>query len=217
MRFMSIKVLIADDHKIIAHSLKVSLERAGKEVVGIASNGREAVEMAEELQPHVVVMDLAMPVMDGVDAAKAILKNNRHVRVTVLSGISQKDRIFAAMKVGATAYVLKSDDYSELIRAIDSVLENKYYLSPDIAKVVVEIMLESAGDSPNSSRPSLTSREKEVLRHIADGHPTKRIADMLNVSSKTVESHRSQIMNKLGLRSVAELTRYALREGIVTS
>lgn len=215
---MSIRLVLADDHAMMREGLKSLI---GKEpdlaVVGEADNGVETVELAQKAGAHVVVMDVAMPDLNGIEATRKLLKANPSIKVVALSGHANREFVREMLKVGASAYVLKSRAYEELVRAIREVVKGKKYLSPDVACGVVDEYVEiSSSKSVNPAFVVLTDREREVLQQIAEGRSTKEVADALSVSVKTVETHRRNIMEKLNLRSVAELTKYAIREGITS-
>ena len=186
-------------------------------VIGEADNGKDTIELARKTGAQVVVMDVAMPDLNGIEATRKLVKLNPNIKVVALSGHANREFGREMLKAGASAYVLKSRAYEELVRAIREVIQGKKYLSPDIARGVVD---EYVGlSSPLSANPAfvvLTDREREALQQIAEGKSTKEVADALGVSVKTVETHRRNIMEKLNLHSVAELTKYAIREGLTT-
>jgi DNA-binding NarL/FixJ family response regulator len=192
-------------------------KESGLEVVGEADNGKATLELARKVGPHIVVMDVAMPDMNGIEATRKLLKASPNVKVVALSGHANREFVREMLKAGASAYVLKSRAYEELVRAIREVVKGKKYLSPDIAQGVVDEYVEMS--SSVSAQPVfvvLTDREREALQLIAEGKSTKDVAVALSVSVKTVETHRHNIMDKLNLHSVAELTKYAIREGITS-
>ena len=212
---MSIRLLIADDHQIVRQGLRTMLERnADFTVVGEAEDGRSAVRMSGELKPDVVVMDIGMPDLNGVEATRQLTAGQPHVRVVGLS--MHADRRFAAemLKAGAKAYLLKDGAFDELATAIRSVAAGRVYLTARVADVVVQSYADTNHDESPSAFRRLSPREREVLQLMAEGRATKEIASDLDVSVKTVETHRRQIMEKLNLFSVAELTKYAVREGL---
>jgi DNA-binding NarL/FixJ family response regulator len=213
---MIIKVILADDHQIIRDGLRSLLENEPDiEIVGEANNGRVAVQMAQELQPNVVVMDITMPDLNGIEATRQILTKTSRVKVLALSMHSDEQFVAGVLAAGASGYILKDCTLVELIRAIRTVAMNQTYLSPRITNVVIEgYVCHSA--TPASSMSTLTIREREVLQLIAEGKTVKEIAAALYVSHKTVEKHREQIMRKLNIHSVAELTKYAIRKGLTT-
>ena len=215
---MSIRLLIADDHKIMREGLKSLVEKESDiTVVGEAETGAMAVSMAQKLAPNIVVIDIAMPDLNGIDAARKIVKTNRNVKIVALSAHADQHFIREMMTAGASAYILKDTAYEELIRAIREVMKGKKYLSPDIARGVLDTYVKlSKSMSENPAFVVLTAREREVLQMIAEGKSTKEIAGDVEVSVKTIETHRRNIMEKLDLHSIAELTKYAIREGVTS-
>ena len=215
---MNVRLLLADDHAMMREGLKSLLgKEADLSVVGETDNGKDTIELARKSGAHVVVMDVAMPDLNGIEATRQLLKGNPNIKVVALSGHANREFVREMLKAGASAYVLKSRAYEELVRAIREVMKGKKYLSADVARGVVDEYLEIASSkSANPAFVVLTDREREALQLIAEGKSTKEVGDSLNVSVKTVETHRRNIMEKLNLRSVAELTKYAIREGITS-
>ena len=212
---MRCRVLIADDHGIVREGLKSLIEKENNlELVGMAENGRKALQMARKLQPDVIIMDIAMPDLNGIDATTQIINEIPAVKVIALSMHSEKQLIHGMLRAGAAGYLLKESAFEELIKAIRIVCTGKKYLSPDVTDIVLQDYFTPQISGNNTKTQDLTQREREVLQLIVEGHTTKKIASRLNISTKTVESHRSSIMSKLGLHSVAELTKYAVRTGI---
>ncbi len=206
-----VRVLVADDHEIVLQGLKTILDREGFEIVGEAADGREAVSRAIQVHPDLVVLDIGMPVMTGIEAATEIRKSVPSAKLILLTVHTENRYILEALRSGVRGYVLKSRAAGELIEAIQEVLKGKIYLSPGISQTVVEAYLQqSAGESE-----LLTRRELQVLQLVAEGKTTKEIATSLGVSVKTADSHRSNIMHKLKMHSVADLVRYAIRRGLV--
>ena len=215
---MEIRLVLADDHDMVREGLKALLDKeAGMQVVGEADNGAKTVALAARLVPHVVVMDVAMPDLNGIEATRRIVAGNPHTRVVALSGHANKEFVREMLTAGASAYVLKTHAYEELVRAVREVMKARKYLSPDIARGVVDdyvALSSSIGENPDFV--SLTDREREVLQELAEGKTTRDMAAALGVSVKTVETHRRNIMEKLNLHSVAELTKYAIRAGVTS-
>jgi two-component system, NarL family, response regulator NreC len=206
-----VRVLVADDHEIVLQGLKTVLDREGFEIVGEASDGAQAVALAVELRPDLIVMDISMPVMTGIEAAAQIRRSVPDAKLLLLTVHTENRYILEALRSGIRGYVLKSRAASELIEAIQEILNGRVYLSPGISQTVVEAYLQQN----NTDTESLTRRELQVLQLVAEGKTTKEIAAALDVSAKTADSHRSNIMHKLNLHSVADLVRYAIRRGLV--
>lgn len=214
---ITIRVLLADDHKIIRDGLKTLIEKeAGMEVVGEAENGRQTVRLAQKLRPNVVIMDVTMPDMNGIESTRKLVEEAPGVRVIGLSMHSDRRYILGMLEAGASGYLLKDCAFEELATAIRNVAGGNTYLSPRIADVVVKGYLDKTPGPAHGPGTALTPREREVLQLLAEGMAAKEIAAHLNVSVKTVETHRRNMMEKLGMRSIAELTKYAVREGLVS-
>jgi DNA-binding NarL/FixJ family response regulator len=214
---MSIRVLLVDDHQMLCEGLRALLEpEPDIEVVGVASHGREALRMARQLGPDLVVMDIGMAEMNGVEATRELRGQDPQCRVVMLSTYSDSRYVFAALAAGARGYVLKIDAHEELLRAIRSVMRGGNYLSPGITELVVQAGLNAAEGVRSLADQLLSAREREVLQLVAEGRTSSEIATRLHVSTRTVESHRHNLMEKLGLHSVAELTKFAVREGLTT-
>ncbi len=208
---MSGQVLIVDDHPLIRQGMRSLLEKHGFTVVGEAADGREATQLAQELEPDVAVLDLAMPLLNGLDAAREITRTSRRTK-TILVTIHTADQyVLEALQVGVRGYVLKSQATAELVQAIQEVIRGGRYLSPGISEAVVQAYLAKT-DLPADP---LSPREREVLQLIAEGKTTKDIAGLLGVSVKTIESHRVRLMEKLDIRQTAGLVRYAIRRGMI--
>jgi len=186
------------------------------EVVGEAENGRDAVRLAKELSPDLVIMDVTMPDLNGIDATRIITSGGNSTKVIALSMYSDKQYVQGMIQAGASGYLLKDCAFEELVNAIRAVIGGNTYLSPGIAGIVVQDYLNKLTHDRSSADTALTTREREVLQLIAEGKSTKEIANRLSVSVKTVETHRRQIMEKLGIYSIAELTKYAIREGLTS-
>ena len=214
---MKYRIIIADDHRIVRQGLRSLVEQENDlEVVGMAANGRQALQMSRRLIPDVVIMDISMPDLNGIDATSQIVKEVSGVKVIALSMHSEKQLIDGMLRAGAAGYLLKESAFEELIKAIRIVCTGKKYLSPDVTDIVLRDYLNPSIDNDHPLTPDLTLREREVLQLIVEGCATRKVANRLNISIKTVESHRSRIMNKLGLHTVAELTKYAVRRGITS-
>jgi len=215
---MGIRVLIADDHKIMLAGLRSLLEKQSDfDVVAEAENGRKAVQMALEKKPDVVVMDVSMPDLNGIEATTQIIEMLPDTRVIALSMHSDKRFVMGMLRAGAAGYLLKDCAAQELANAIHKVAGGKKYLSPEITGVVIDdFLLGSMPEGTPTSASLLSAREREVLQLIAEGWSTKQIASHLYVSIKTIETHRRQIMKKLDLHSIADLTKYAIREGFTS-
>lgn len=214
---MKHRILIAEDHRIVRDGLRALIDKEKDlEVAGMADNGRQALRMARKLKPDVVIMDISMPELNGIDATCQIVDEVPGVKVIALSMHSNKQLIQGMLRAGAAGYLLKESAFEELIKAMRMVCAGKKYLSPDVTDIVLRDYLNAPNDNGYPKKPGLTLREREVLQLIAEGCATREIAGRLNISLKTVESHRSKIMDKLGLHTVAELTKYAVRNGITS-
>jgi len=214
---MSTTVLLVDDHQMMRDGLRAVIEKEPElKVVGEADNGRAAVELARNLSPDVVVMDIAMPDMNGILATSVILSEFPKIKVLALSMIADGRFVYNMLRAGASGYLIKDCSFKELSRAIRRVMQNRTYLSPGIMDIVVQdyVMPPAYSASPDSF--NLTLREKEVLQLVAEGHSTAQIANSLHVSVKTIESHRQNLMEKLNTRGIAGLTKYAIREGLTS-
>ncbi|GAB4294537.1 MAG: response regulator transcription factor [Myxococcota bacterium] len=213
----TIRILIADDHKIMREGLKSLIDKQGDlEVVGEAENGREAVKLAEKLVPDIVLMDVAMPDLNGAEATKRLLAVQPNLKVLALSMHSDKMFVLNMLKAGAMGYLLKDCAFEELENAIRTVVSKKVYLSPQIAHIVVDDWKCNPEKAGGESVLPLSDREKEILQLLAEGKSTREIAAKLYVSIKTVDTHRRNIMEKLKVKSVAELTKIAIREGLTS-
>ena len=208
---MAIRVLLADDHQMVRQGLKILLESEGFVVVGEASDGHEAARLAQDLSPDVAVLDLAMPLMNGISAAKVIRQSGSHTRIIILTIHSEVQYVLEALRAGIRGYVLKRCAAEELVHAIREVLRGSTFLSSDISDVVVDAYLNRM-EFPSEA---LSARELQVLQLVAEGNTTKEIACLLNISAKTAESHRARIMEKLEVHETASLVRYAVRRGLV--
>lgn len=212
---MSIRIILADDHKITRQGLRSLIEgKEDMEVIAEAENGRGAVELAKQMKPDVIIMDVSMPDLNGVEATRQIIQDNPQMKVIALSMHSDSLFVSEMLKSGASGYLLKDCAFEELEQAVRTVTEAKAYLSPSISGIIVEDYLHKLSKAELSTTQVLTDREREVLQLIAEGQSTKQIALKLHISAKTVETHRRQIMNKLDMHTVAELTKYAIRKGL---
>lgn len=208
---MSLKILLADDHVVVRQGLRALLEQAGLTVVGEASDGHEAVQLARELRPDAVVLDLAMPRLNGLDAAREIMQASPRTVTILLTLYTEDHHVLAALRAGISAYVVKTQAVHELVHAIKEASRGAVYLSPSVSRAAVQAYLDKA----ELPKDPLTAREREVLQLVAEGKTTKEIADILSVSSKTAESHRGRIMEKLGIHNTAGLVRYSIRHGLI--
>lgn len=213
----SVRILVADDHGIVRQGLRSVLSRDPSfEIVAEAADGREAVMLAESLRPHVVIMDIGMPELSGIEATAQIVKNNPDVRVIILSMHSDETYLLRALNSGAKGYLLKDSAEVDLVRAVHSVCKGKPYFSPDIAQVMLEDYLRSLQQKGlEDSYDLLTDREKEVLQLLANGKSNKEVATTLDLSTNTVETHRNSLMKKLNLHNTADIVLYAVRKKIV--
>jgi len=212
------RILLADDHAVLRAGLRMLLNaQPDMEVVGEAEDGREAVEKVATLQPDLVLMDIGMPKMNGLEASRQIKKRYPAVQILILTMHANEEYLFQVLQAGGSGYVLKKAADYELIGAIRTVRRGEVFLYPEVTKLLIQDYLQRVREGAESDRfEVLTEREREVLKLIAEGHTAQEIADILVVSPKTVQTHRTNIMDKLGLHSRAELVQYALRKGILT-
>ncbi|MBZ5601366.1 MAG: response regulator transcription factor [Acidobacteriia bacterium] len=215
---MPIKILLADDHTVMRNGLRLLLERQPNlEVMGEAADGREAVEMAAAGKPDIVVMDIAMPHLNGVEAARQIAARSPQTAIAILSMHSDESYVIRSLKAGARAYLLKDSAEADLIAAIYAIMEGKSFFSPAVRKILKEdYMHQLAEMGAEDTYELLTNREREVLQLVAEGKSNKEVANLLNLSLYTVETHRTHILQKLNLHSVPELILYAVRKGIIS-
>jgi DNA-binding NarL/FixJ family response regulator len=212
-----VRILLAEDHKIVREGLRAILEKEdGFVVVGEAADGREAIRLAHATKPDIVVMDISMPGLNGIDATKRILAEDPRTKVIGLSMNSDRRYVLEMLGAGAAAYLVKNAAADELVRAIHAVCDGQTYLSPQVSAAVVDAVVRRPATSAGLGMGVLSTREREVLQLLAEGLTSKDIADKLTIAVSTVETHRKQIMSKLNIRSVAELTKYAVREGITS-
>jgi DNA-binding NarL/FixJ family response regulator len=209
-----IRVLIADDHEVVAEGLRHLVEAERDiQVVACVADGRAAVQQARDTQPDVVLMDLSMPELNGADATRAILERDPRCRVIVLSMYSQREYVRRALKAGAAGYVVKRSAAKEVVEAIRAVHAGQRYLSPRVADVVLDDYTDEKQDDPLSR---LSAREREVLQLLAEGRTGAQIAERLSLSQKTVETYRARLVEKLGIRDLAGLVRFAIQKGLVS-
>lgn len=214
---MTVRILVADDHQVVRDGLAALLTQPPRyTVIGSAKNGREAVIFARKLKPDVVVMDIAMPELNGVDAAKRILAEAPGTGIVALSMHADRHYVSGMLQAGALAYVRKESAFEEISAAVDAAAEGDVYLGEGIAEVVVGELRQLIAARPAGDPDPLTVREREILQLLAEGRRTAEVAATLHVSTKTVETHRRQIMSKLNLTSVAALTKYAIRNGLIS-
>lgn len=215
---MSIRIVLADDHAILRDGLRQAFEQEqDMQIVGEAGDGRTAVDKAKQLRPDIVIMDVNMPDLNGIEATREIQRHAPGVRVIALSMHSAKPCVKEIFRAGASGYVHKNCGFDELARAVHAVAEGKTYVSPSISNIVVEELGRAQEKDESTAFSLLTPREREVLQLLAEGGTVKQIAQRLHVSRKTVEAHRLRIMNKLNVDTVAQLTKYAIQEGLTTS
>ncbi|HKN47585.1 MAG TPA: response regulator transcription factor [Candidatus Polarisedimenticolia bacterium] len=208
---MPIRVLLADDHQIMRQGLKNLLEREGFAVVAEASDGRDAIRLAETSHPDVAVLDLAMPALNGVDAGREITRASPRTKAILLTMHKEDPYVLQALNAGISGYVLKSQAAEDLVQAIREVMRGSMYLSPGVSRAVVDAYRAKTDLPPDPLSP----REREVLQLVAEGKTTKEVAAILGVSVKTAESHRTRIMEKLDIHETASLVRYAIRRGLI--
>lgn len=214
---MSIRILLADDHKLMRHGLRTALEQApGLEVVAEASNGEEALELCREHEPQVVLMDINMPGISGNEATKRIMAELPQTKVLALTMHDQERYVRGMLEAGAVGYLLKNCAFEELTGAISAAMQGKSHLSSEVASAVINMAVHTGGLDAAPGAEALTPREREVVCLVACGYTSKDVGLSLGISENTVESHRRRIMSKLGIASVAELTKFAVREGLVS-
>jgi len=212
-----VRIVLADDHTVMRNGLRLLLERQPNlQVIGEAADGRQAVALSESANPDVVIMDIGMPNLNGIEAARQIVNHNPRTAIAILSMHSDESYVIRALKAGARAYLLKDSAEADLLAAVRALTEGKSFFSPAISKILVEDymrQLESRG--AEDTYELLTNREREILQLLAEGRTNKEVANMLNLSLYTVETHRTHILQKLNLHSVPELILYAVRKGII--
>ncbi|MEA3210296.1 MAG: hypothetical protein QOE70_3353 [Chthoniobacter sp.] len=213
----AVRVVLADDHALVRAGLRALLERLpGVEVVGEANNGREALEVIKTSAPTVVLLDISMAELGGLEALPRIVKDFPSVNVLILSGHANEEYVLRALRCGAAGYLLKDAAAEELGLAIKAVAQGQTYLSPSVSRTVVESYLQRAAGEQGLDEP-LTARQREVLQLLAEGQNTKKIAHLLGISTKTAEAHRAQLMDRLRIHDVAGLVRYAIRTGLISA
>jgi DNA-binding NarL/FixJ family response regulator len=214
---MSIRILLADDHAIVRDGLNRSLQQQeNMEVIGQAQDGLTTVELNRELSPDLIIMDIGMPDLNGIEATRQILRESSEVKIIGLSMHSGKRFVTEMFKAGAKGYLPKDCELDELVDAIQAVMDGKTYLSPSITGIVVDNYVRTSSENQSSVFTILTPREREVLQLMAEGNSTKQIGRRLHISPKTVEAHRLRIMGKLEIDNVAQLTKYAIQEGLTS-
>jgi DNA-binding NarL/FixJ family response regulator len=214
---MSIRVLVVDDHKIMREGLRSLLEKQPDiEVVAEAESAREALKLVQEMMPDIVIIDVVMPSLNGIEATRRILSKVPTIKVIALSMYSDKSFVREMLRAGASGYLIKDCAFEELDEAIRAVIQDRTYITPRIVDIIVKDYF-SQVEKPNSSAlAALTSRQYEVLQLLAEGKTTREIAQQMSLSVKTIESHRQQVINKLNIHSIAGLTKYAIREGLIS-
>ena len=213
-----IRILLADDHNVLREGMRLLLERQpGFEVVGEASDGRETIVLVEELQPDVVIMDIAMPNLNGIEATRRITERSPRVGVVILSMHHDESYVIRSLKAGARAYILKDALKTELVAAIQAVAQGRSFFSPKVSQILQEDYFQALGrKGSDDTYDLLTDREHEILQLIAEGKTNKEVANLLHLSLHTVDTHRTHILQKLNLHSVPELILYAVRKGIIS-
>jgi DNA-binding NarL/FixJ family response regulator len=214
----TIRVMLADDHSLFRAGIRVLLEGIeGVEIVGEARDGHEALRMVAEHRPEVLLLDVALPQLNGIEVTERLAREAPGTRVLMLSMFANEEYVLRSLRAGAAGYLLKDSTVVELESALRSVADGGSYLSPAVSGHVLAAYVRRVGQDGVPPEPTLTPRQREVLQLIAEGHGTKEIADRLCLSAKTVETHRAQLMERLGIRDVAGLVRYAIRAGIVSA
>ena len=211
----AVRIVLVDDHRLVRAGIRALLQQVGGvEVIGEADDGRDGVEVTERLRPDVVFMDISMKGLNGIDATAQLRRRNAEVKIIMLSMHAAEEQVARSLQAGANGYVLKEGAVEELETAIEAVLRGELYVSPAVSRGIVDRLLRSTPGTP-SPLSLLTPRQKEILQLIAEGRSTKEIAHRLGLSVKTVETHRAQLMQRIGIRDVPGLVRYALRSGLI--
>ena len=208
---MSLHILLADDHQIVRDGMKAFLEREGYQVNAEAENGREAVRLAAKLRPRVAVLDIAMPILNGLDAAREILNTSAGTKIILLTMHDERSYVLEGLRIGVKGFVTKTHAAEDLVLAIRHALQDKTYLSPELSQIVFD----SIQTKDEILEEPLTPRERQVLQLVAEGKTSKESALLLNISAKTAETHRARIMEKLDIHETAGLVRYAIRRGLI--
>jgi two-component system, NarL family, response regulator NreC len=208
---MTIRVVLADDHQLVRQSLKALLEREGFQVAGEASDGQEVLRLVPNVFPDVAILDISMPILNGLDAARELKKSSPKTKTILLTQHDEDQYVTEALRAGVRGYVLKNQAATDLVHAIQQVRRGEIYLSPSISRTVVEAFLSKTALPTDP----LTSRERQILQLIGEGKSSKEIAAILGISVKTAESHRTRLMRKLDIHELASLVRYAIRRGLV--
>lgn len=208
---MPIRLVLADDHILVRQSLRSFLEREGIQVVGEASDGRELIDVVARLCPEVAVLDISMPLMNGLEATSEIRRASSQTKMILLTRHDEDQYVTEALRMGVKGYVLKNQAATDLVQAIYQVCRGGFYLSPGVSRAVIEAFLSKTARPPDP----LTSRERQVLQLISEGKSTKDVACLLGISAKTAESHRARLMHKLDIHEIASLVRYAIRRGLI--
>lgn len=213
---MTVSIVLADDHHVVRQGLRALLEaEPGFHIIGEAGDGLETAQLVERLQPDVLVLDLLMPGLSGLEVTRQASQRSPHTRVVILSMHSNEAYVVEALRNGAAAYVLKRCTAEDLVRAVREVLAGRYYLSSPFSERAIESYVRKTKETPLDPYETLTTREREVLQLVAEGHTNRKIAALLVISPRTVEMHRSNMLRKLGLRTQADVTRFAIRRGIL--
>jgi DNA-binding NarL/FixJ family response regulator len=214
----SARILIADDHEVVRAGVRILLEsESGWKIVGEAATGREAVALAQELKPDVVVLDIGMPELNGLDAARQIKQALPETEIAIFSAVESEQVVHEVFAAGARAYLLKSDAGKHLVAAVKALLDHKPFLGSKVSEIVFETYLQGGArpEDERSAQTRLTPREREIVQLLCEGHSSKEVAARLGISARTAETHRANVMSKLGLKSFSELVRYAIRNKIV--
>jgi two-component system response regulator NreC len=212
---MNLKIMLADDHKVLLEGLNALISRIeGLSVAGTAFTGHEALRLADEIKPDIVIMDIAMPGMNGIEATRRMLSNHPEIKVIALSVHSEGRYVMEMIRAGASGYVLKECAFEEIHRAIGAVVDHQAYLSPGVTREVFRGLSDPEAEQPESAFTLLSSREREILQLLAEGKTVREVADTINLSIKTVDTHKQNAMKKLNLGSFAELIKYAVRQGL---